>query len=81
MTIWNHTNSGPRAKVADVEERALILDVVEIDDQQGVVTTFQRPLCIQGTSVVTNAHQYRAIHPIYGGEKRPILFLCFGRIE
>lgn len=68
------------ATVHDIATRQRIDDVLRIDTSAATVICADRPLRDDGTGhVATHALRFDAVHPIFGGERRPVMFHCYGR--
>lgn len=81
MTVWN-SSTALGAIVIDVDTKTKVPRVLSVDDETQTVEVGTQPLRVSHTGeIVTKALLYRSIYPIYGGEQRPQMFLCFGRLE
>lgn len=76
--IFSAANCGP-ATVYDVDTLKKIGMVLSIDTHKGEVTVTDMPLRVVGDEIAHQVLRYRAIHPIYGGNRTPVLFHCYGR--
>lgn len=78
--LYDHRNASGAA-VYDVEALAQLHEVVEIDTDAGTVEFFVRPLRVNSHEMLeTFKVKFRAIYPIFGGARDPLLFHCYGRL-
>ena len=71
------------ARVYDVDTKQELKQVVQIDDEAGVVVVAHDPIRVNaaGNEVDTFEAKYRAIHAIRGVDPLPCLFHCYGRVQ
>lgn len=75
--------NAPGAIVTDVEARRRLDHVIGVDTTSGEVVRARYPFRTKpGTDdqVDTYVERFRAIHPISGLERYPVLFHCYGRL-
>lgn len=80
MLYTSHNACG--AVVTDVEARRRIDRVMSVNTDTGEVECCHYPYRSRpGTDQVdTYTERFRAIHPICGMERNPVLFHCYGRV-
>jgi hypothetical protein len=78
--MYTHENA-PGSTVFDVETGEKINYVRAADTEAGVLECFHHPYRIKpGTDEVeTFRVKFRTIHPIFGLDRKPQLFHCYGR--
>lgn len=67
------------ATVYDVEAKRKLDMVMSVDIDSGEVAVCHQPVRAVGDEIATYTERYQSIHPIYGGERTPVLFHCYGR--
>lgn len=77
--IFNASNCAPGASVYDVDAKAKLDHVLEVDAATGEVVRAHMPLRLVGNEIATYTERYQTIHPIYGDQPTPQLFHCYGR--
>lgn len=69
------------AEVWDVEGLAKIDHVLFVDMHYNEVVQLEQPPRVVNGEFVTTATRFNSIRPIFGGEKMPVLFHCYGRLH
>ena len=79
--IYDHNNA-VGASVYDVDTGEVIRHVMLIDMDKLEVVQASQPLRVNllGNAIETESIRFRSIYPIFGGQWRPQLFHCYGRV-
>jgi len=81
MTIYTAHNAAG-CTVHDVDTLVRIDCVLTIDTIKGVVTQSVQPTQLDHTGEIASYEtRYRSIYPIFGGQIKPLMFHCYGKIE
>ena len=77
--VYTHFNVSRRCQVVDIEGGPKVLHHVDaIDTHSAQVRVVDQPPRLDGAGeVATHIEQFRAIHPIFGGEPWPMAFHCY----
>jgi hypothetical protein len=71
------TQNTYNASVFDVETQIKVEFVSAIDTESGALTVIRQPIEVVDDEIVCDTVQYRAVHPVFGGNVLPQMFLCF----